>query len=143
MLIIAHRGNLEGPEASQENSPKQIEKAIEKGFETEIDVWLIDDKWYLGHDSPTYEINEEFFTTQMWLHCKNIEAVEHLEKTELNWFWHSDDKMTLTSKGNIWTYSGVYIKNGVVVECGKPFEIKEDILGVCTDYPFEWRNFRS
>jgi hypothetical protein len=36
MIIISHRGNIDGPDLNQENSPKYLEKAIELGFEIEF-----------------------------------------------------------------------------------------------------------
>ena len=38
LKLISHRGNLHGKFASLENSPEYIEEAIDKGFDTEIDV---------------------------------------------------------------------------------------------------------
>jgi hypothetical protein len=51
MKLISHRGNLIGPNVL-ENSPKFLIQAIEKGFDVEVDIRLIDKKWYLGHDNP-------------------------------------------------------------------------------------------
>ena len=76
---------------------------------------------------------------KMWLHCKNVAAAEELSKTKLRWFWHDNDLMTLTSNGAIWCYTGVYVDGGITVECGHPKQIDKSILGICTDYPIEWR----
>ena len=62
--------------------------------------------------------------------------------------WYDDgyfleDKMTLTNHGHIWCYSGVYMNNGITVECGRPFNIATSVMGVCTDYPLEWRNYNG
>lgn len=137
LKIISHRGNLTGPKPKLENKPGYIKQALNEGFNVEVDVWVTDDI-YLGHDQPSYKVKKDFFCDKMWIHCKNLKAVEFMEDTNLNWFWHDSDKMTLTSKGNIWSYPGIYIENGITVECGRPFEIKKNILGICTDYPIEW-----
>ena len=42
MLKISHRGNINGPDLEKENSIEQIFIAIGKGFDVEIDVWVID-----------------------------------------------------------------------------------------------------
>jgi hypothetical protein len=47
MILIAHRGNLNGPNKESENMPDYINIAIEKGFYVEIDVWLINNKLFL------------------------------------------------------------------------------------------------
>ena len=57
---IAHRGNVNGKNESRENSPDYIMEAISLGFYAEIDVWVINDKIYLGHDGPQYEIQKDF-----------------------------------------------------------------------------------
>ena len=60
MRLISHRGNTSGPNPSRENHPDYIHEAIDKGFEVEVDVWRLGDKWFLGHDKPQYEIEEQF-----------------------------------------------------------------------------------
>ena len=43
MILISHRGNLNGPKPDQENSPNYINNAISKGYNVEIDVWFKDE----------------------------------------------------------------------------------------------------
>ena len=38
MLLIAHRGNINGPDKAKENHPDYINKAIEAGYNVEIDI---------------------------------------------------------------------------------------------------------
>ena len=38
MILISHRGNLDGKELSFENRPDYIDKAIRHGFDVEIDI---------------------------------------------------------------------------------------------------------
>ena len=140
MKIVSHRANLNGI-CDAENHPQQIIEALEY-FSVEIDVWSIDEKWFLGHDEPTYEVNKNFFNKDMYLHCKNLQAVEELKKTDLNWFWHEGDKITLTSRGNIWCYPKVYVDGGITVMFGKPTIeevscLPKNIAGLCTDWPVE------
>jgi len=132
MIIIAHRGNLEGRNPETENHPDQILNAIEEGFDVEVDVWYVDG-WYLGHDEPTYKVTEKFLEGDgLWLHAKSLKAVEKLYKKDVNWFWHEKDKVTITSKGYIWCFPGYEVDGGIMVE----FQQKTDknIIGVCTNY---------
>jgi hypothetical protein len=140
MHIIAHRGNISGPEIERENSPEYLLLAIALGFDVEVDVWFSDKKWFLGHDSPAYQVGQNFFDAHMWLHCKNTQAIEQLQKTNLNWFWHESDIMTQTSKGHIWCYPENYIKNGITVHLGAPTQSYPELFGICTDYALLWRN---
>ena len=71
MILIAHRGNINGPNIMDENKPSYIEDAIDQGYDVEIDVWLLDGKYYLGHDEPSYLVVLEFlFMKSIWIHCK-------------------------------------------------------------------------
>jgi hypothetical protein len=144
MHLISHRGNLTGPSPREENHPDYISKAISKGFEVEIDVWRVNNKWVLGHDEPQYEIEQSFLTPTsanriLWLHMKNIEALHHASGSlvELStFFWHQSDDFTLTSDGHIWTYPGKKLTNKSI--CVLPGPPKHDILltcaGICSDY---------
>jgi hypothetical protein len=136
MKIISHRGNIDGPDPSNENNPKQILKAIKNGFDVEIDVWFIKSKGYfLGHDKPVYPIDKKFLINKkLWCHAKNFKALEKMQKDKLHYFWHEKDKITLTSLGILWCYPGTYTKSGITVmlSAEKP---KQKIYGVCTDYP--------
>ncbi len=141
MHIISHRGNISGADPSKENRPEYLLTAIALGFDVEVDVWFTSEKWFLGHDLPTYEVSQNFFDPRMWLHCKNIEAVEQLQKTNFNWFWHESDVMTQTSKGHIWCYPENYIQNGITVHLNAPTETYPNLYGVCTDYALLWRKY--
>ena len=59
MKLIAHRGNTNGRNKLEENSPDYIKDAIKKGYDVEIDAWLMDGI-YLGHDNPEYETDIDF-----------------------------------------------------------------------------------
>ena len=144
MKLIAHRGNLNGPNPDKENHPDYINKAIGSGYNVEIDVWFINDKWYLGHDNPTYEIKYNFlFDSRFWLHAKNGEAFDKLLKDKnynFNVFWHTTEDWVLTSKGYIWTYPNKFLyENSICVmpELGYNGNLKA-CYGICTDYPIDY-----
>ena len=63
MILIAHRGNLNG-KTNRENQPEYIQEALVQDFDVEIDVWYIEDEFWLGHDIPQYKIEEIFWKTQ-------------------------------------------------------------------------------
>lgn len=141
-LIISHRGNLNGPNPEMENNPDYILKAIYEGFHAEIDVWSIDNKLFLGHDSPQYEISLEFLEKNifnLWCHAKDIKSLDRLLNIKnINCFFHDQDDCTLTSKGYIWTYpnSSLYISDqsiAVMPERVNNWYI-HDAFGICTDY---------
>jgi hypothetical protein len=53
MILISHRGNINGKQPNKENHSLYIFEAIKQGFQVEIDVWFIDGKFKLGHDEST------------------------------------------------------------------------------------------
>lgn len=134
--LIAHRGNREGSRPEFENAPRYVKEALSAGYDVEIDVRYEDGMWYLGHDSPKYEIPFDFLRLPgLWCHAKNIRALElMLTVKKINCFWHENDECSLTSHGWIWTFPTnnpgpkcicIYrdIKSGIHLGCA----------GICTD----------
>lgn len=155
MKIIAHRGNINGPNPEMENNPDYILKTLSLDYDCEIDVRLIDNNIYLGHDFSQYKINIDFLlnnSQRLWIHCKNIEALDFLHKyKELNIFWHESDQYTITSKGYIWSYIGVKTTKNVICVMPELFyddyidiigrkNINHTLYGVCTDYVLNVKN---
>jgi hypothetical protein len=136
MILISHRGNIEGPD-SNENHPSYILNALDKNYAVEIDVWLKDGLFYLGHDTPDYKINDDFLKhNNLWCHAKNIDALYALLKLNTNCFYHNNDDAVLTSLGFIWTYPGKQITNmsiAVLPEKTENWDISSAI-GICSDF---------
>jgi hypothetical protein len=104
MIFISHRGNINGKIKERENTPEYIEQALYSGYHCEIDVWCINNQFLLGHDSPDTAIDISFLEkhkSKLWVHCKNIQALELLS-SNFNCFFHDKDLYTITSKGHIW-----------------------------------------
>ena len=147
MIIIAHRGNLDGSNPDKENHPDYIVEAIKAGFNVEIDVWNIDNKYYLGHDEPQYEVTLDFLSEpQYWLHCKNIKALHYLVDCAHCWnygpcFYHNTDDAVLTSHGWLWTYPGKEITNTSIAVMPEtvPNWNYTKAAGVCTDFPRKYQ----
>ena len=148
MKIIAHRANVNGPNPKEENQIDSIFTCIAKGYDVEIDIRLIRDTLYLGHDSADniISINQiNKISEKLWIHCKNLTALEYFSshKEKYNFFWHERDKYTLTSKGFIWGYPGSPLSsNGINVmpewsikKEDLKYLSKEKIYGICTDFP--------
>lgn len=137
MIKIAHRGNTNGP-SIHENQLWYIKKAINAGYDVEVDVWLINGKLWTGHDSAQYLVSEDFLydnTLRLWIHCKNFEALNYFTSigNAHNYFWHQEDDFTMTSQNFIWTYPGKKVgKWSVIVDLeGKT---KYNCYGICSDY---------
>mgnify|MGYP001279324723 FL=1 len=148
LKLIAHRGNINGPNPKLENSPLEIDKTLSKGYDVELDLWFINEKLFLGHDEGQYEINLNWLEQRkerLWIHCKNLSSIKFLKeiKCDFNFFFHESDFCTLTSKGFIWTRPGEELTKFSI--CVMPEYASKDwelnILefinipfGVCSDY---------
>lgn len=144
MILIAHRGNFNGREPLKENSPEHISKALNFGFNVEIDVWKTDSGLFLGHDKPDYQTNERFLNNpNFFIHCKNIEALVHFKNSNLNceYFWHENDSYTLTSKNNIWVYPGKKLIDGSIAVMPEiDFDGNLNLCyGICSDYILKYK----
>ena len=99
MILISHRGNLNGKNEKFENHPNYIQDAKKKGFDVEIDVWFQNNNFYLGHDKPQYKIDQNFLEDEkFWCHAKSPEALYELSKINCHYFWHDTDDYTITIK---------------------------------------------
>ena len=140
MILIAHRGNTNGPLKSWENEPTYIDLAISKEFDVEVDFWYVDELLYLGHDNPQYGVDFRWFIdriSRLWVHCKNIESIIFFKTCEykFNYFWHETDTVTLTSLNYIWAYpSKQPIQGSISVMPEIHNDDTTQCLGICSDF---------
>jgi hypothetical protein len=140
MILISHRGNIDGRLESYENEPNYIDSALSKGYDVEIDIWVIEGTFYLGHDKPQYGVTLDWLykrKNNLWIHCKNVEAIEWFNTLlgMYNYFWHQEDTLTLTSKNYIWVYPGKQpIKNSIAVMPEIHNDGISECIGVCSNY---------
>jgi len=140
MRLISHRGNIHGPDPDRENHPDYVQAALDAGYDVEVDVWFLQDRWFFGHDRPEWEVEPAFLDDKrLWLHCKNLAAFTFLSECGANhhYFWHETDQYTLTSKHYIWTYPGCDLPRtrGIVVlpELTEDAFV-EEAAGICSDW---------
>lgn len=142
MILISHRGNIDGPNKKLENSPEYLIMAINSGFDVEVDVWVLNNKIYTGHDGPEYLVDLSFLldiSDHAWFHCKNIDAIKFFIKNKISFkfFWHQNDDYALTSNKYIWTYPGKTTSDiSILVDLNAEINYNDILVyGVCTDYP--------
>jgi len=147
MKLISHRGNINGRLENLENNPIYIDTAISSGYDVEIDIWYIDNILYMGHDNPQYTIDFRWLRdrlSKIWIHCKNIDSMIYLKESnyELNYFWHQEDDVTITSLGYFWTYPGKQLTpNSIAVMPEiKDFSGLSNAYGICSDYIEKYKN---
>jgi hypothetical protein len=143
MKLISHRGNIVGLNPDRENSPSYIDTAISAGYDVEVDIRYINHKYYLGHDTPDYEVTDKWIEKRkdkLWIHCKNLDSACQLSKIDgINFFCHSEDQFVLTSNNYIWVHD---LNMNIDSRCIIPLLMEKDIIkyqgniphAVCTDY---------
>lgn len=150
MILIAHRGLINGPDLNLENTEFAISVCLSQGYDVEVDVWfdIENNTWWSGHDKPTYNVSQELILQKgLWLHCKNFAAATRLryiinEYPHLNFFWHENDKRTLTSQGYWWTYPNNDLSFASIALMPEWYSTLENLdlcltwncAGICSDY---------
>lgn len=144
MIYFSHRGNLTGPQPDKENAPDYIDKAIAAGFSVEIDLRMIGDQLYLGHDFPQYPVSKDWIDKRfldLAIHLKDLESLQYVIRHWTNWhhFCHQSDAFTMTSWGLIWLHD---IDRPIDRTCIIPLLSADSVesyrqssmYGVCSDY---------
>lgn len=146
MILIAHRGNVFGPNRERENTEEYIKEALERGYFAEVDVWLTETGLFLGHNKPENPTTLEFLSQERLIcHAKTVTTFDFLLSQGLHCFFHDKDECTLTSQGKIWLFPGKNTcKNGILVMPEWPsvkyetnwidFVKNSGCYGVCSDY---------
>ena len=137
MILISHRGNIDGKIPELENHPEYLQEALDQGYNVELDIWYKEGLW-LGHDYPKYEIDLQWLLNrrnELWIHAKNYEVINKLIDYDLNIFWHQEDDVTLTSKNYLWSFPGKQpIKKSIAVMPELNDDNLSQCIGVCSDY---------
>ena len=146
MILISHRGNIDGAHPKLENRPDYLWTARNSGYQVETDVWY-DGGWWLGHDKPQYKVPNRNLLYQCWCHAKNAEALERMRMRGdiYNCFWQEDDDYTLTADGHIWVHCRKKLIRGciaVLPELGFDGDL-EQCAGICSDKIINYRNLLS
>jgi hypothetical protein len=144
MKIISHRGNINGLVPEKENRPSYIDSAIQLGYDVEVDLRIIDNEFWLGHDEAQYKIELSWMSLRkdkIWFHCKDINSALVLAKLDkgFQYFCHSQEPYVCTSNGYIWVHD---LTGKINDKCIIPLLSKEDIenynnsnpYAICTDY---------
>lgn len=137
MIFIAHRGNTQGKNPELENKPDYLERALELGYDVEIDVWLSDksDEFLLGHDVGIHSIKKDWILQDgIWCHAKTIKTLEVLLSMKAKCFFHDSDDCTLTSTGHIWTFPGKEITSQSILVDPDNVLSHVGCYAVCSDY---------
>ena len=151
MILISHRGNINGRIPERENTPDYIDEAIAKGYDVEIDLWAYkviagpeyDIHLWLGHDQADTKVELKWLLDRrdsLWIHCKNFCALSYftlkIYYLGFNAFHHeSDEPYVLTTNGSLWAYPGYEGDKNTI--CLLPEYYPQNLdpfKGICSDY---------
>ena len=130
---------MTGPNDQRENNIDYVMNALFSGFDIEVDLWVMDNGLWLGHDKPSYSLPNSsiLLDDRIWVHTKNLKAADYCKKYGINFFWHQTDDFTITSKGFFWTYPGKDLSKNSIAVLPETVDNWDYSMcyGVCTDYP--------
>ncbi len=136
-IILSHRGLIEGPDSNLDNNPKYIKQLLSKGVFVEVDVWYLNDQYYLGHDFGKYKIEESFLMhPSLYCHAKHFDSFyKMLQNHRIHCFYHTDEDFVLTSHFRIWqaNYNNLSPLT-IVVDTTKNPDYNAKCYGICCDY---------
>lgn len=149
MLLISNRGNITGENKAKQNSVPYIMRAIQLGYDVKIDIWHVNNRWYLGKEKPNCEVPFRFFyinknmkysggncNKALWIQCQNIHAFNMLipYRWSLNYFFKNDTNMLFTSFGYIWSSDRINATHECVLATNDYKNVPTAQFGLCTDY---------
>lgn len=142
MIFIKHRAN---------------DLSLKYDGPIEIDVWVFDGKFFIGHDEEElYEMPEGYYN-QKWVHCKNVEAYKTIRLRDENTkcFMHGSiisgdcnisEPIAVVQGGYYWTTVPANVCGLTVFMDvqGTKYTIEEIAMihhghGVCSDHPEKWK----
>lgn len=156
--IIAHRGLTNGLSNGNENSPEKIifNKLNYPSLINEIDIHIMDNGLFLGHNDPIYNVSLDFLIANkkyLILHVKHIQTNSlkaintfHMLYDECHLFAHEEDKFCITNKGWIWSHPNQGLRANTILVMPEKLNTLETIIledgfkylrGICTDYPIK------
>jgi len=137
MILISHRGNIDGVNKLRENKIDYINEAIKNGFDVEIDVWWKEDGFYLGHDEPQYKVSRDFLREpKFWCHAKNVKAFyQMVDDIHIHCFLHDRDELALTTRGYLWSLSETTMTDkSICVMPSLTRDLPKNVAGICCDF---------
>ena len=138
MKLISNRGNIDGPNPELENKQDYIQMAINRGYDVKIDIWLKDNRIYLGSNEPDYLLDIDWLErnkSKLWLQCRDVELLEKLISLDpvgsnLHLFIY-EDSVAMTNRARLWGYEG---SESIALLQEKEVDKELNVFGVCSDH---------
>lgn len=153
MKLIAHRGNINGKNPERENTESYIVNAINASYYVEIDLWVVNNNLYLGHDDPVNKISMDFLrehASHLFIHCRDLKTLEflsnHEDASKFRYFYHTVEPAVMTNHGEIIMHShaNMCIKNSIYMLpeiLGIEDVYLKNCSGICSDVISNYLHF--
>lgn len=136
-ILIAHRGNVDGPNKERENSPSYLREALDKGFHVECDIRHTSDGFFLGHDFPEHAIDDQgfLFRSGVWVHAKDWDTFFAMRNLRVPiYFFQEDEPYSVVSNGEIWANIHKARPGVILVDLPGEYVNTNNVKGFCSDY---------
>jgi hypothetical protein len=144
MILISHRGNLNGCNPEIENTADYIDKAIAARYYVEVDVRYVDGGFWLGHDGPQHLVSIDWLIERkksLMVHAKNSAALCLMLDHKIPVFYHSNENHVVVANTDfIWTHDISDLTEKSIIpllglEDIKKFgSLNRNIAGICSDF---------
>ena len=140
MRLISYRGNKQGPNPELENTMGYVQETINRGLDVMVDLWLIDNKIYMGPEESKEPIDFDWlerFSSRLWLNCRDHELLSRFLDLDpigkyLHYFYLGSAETTLTSRNYLLATEDFKTKNCIVFLPDINNNIT-DVYGICTN----------
>jgi hypothetical protein len=130
MIYIAYRGLYYGEDPQIENTPNQVSKALQYGFNAMVDAWRVDGKLYLGSDQPLYEVSEKYLQNKrLWISCRNQDMYDWISIQNIKLYPHyfqipfgPTPNYVTTNSGYYWTFQDTPINNQSIMAVPESYD---------------------
>lgn len=112
-----------------------------------VDIWKVDNKFYLGTEEPTIEVSSDYFKgNRFWLNARNNDMYIWLQSQDSKKYPHyftvpeTQPNYVTVSDGRDWVFSNIAINEACVVvlpeitDRGMLSTVKLKNYGVCSCY---------
>lgn len=126
-VYLADQACVLGPESI---TPQSIENVLEKTkFGINCDIWKIADKYLIGDNYPTFNIEIESFPKERIIYnAQNYDAFSSLYKEGYHVYCRSKDDLVVTSKGIVLCFGSTVLPVGISMN---PEHVPQEHLDLC------------
>lgn len=142
-IIIAHLGNVRGPNVEQENRFAYVKKALDSGWHVCINVLFYSGGFLLPHASGFDPVPGAFLSKQrVWCNATTPETLDALCNISAHCLCMDAAPYSLTSAQFIWTKPNYPLAERAIAVFPEAADAQWltnfEPAGICSDFPFNY-----